>query len=423
MPLGVPFEYLKVTQIYTETDDDGVTTTTTLKYENTGGNYSTYKDGAVNTEVNPLVAGADNALFVVYITATFTEPLCTLSPFLFSDLNWSNKAGFLGLNSLNLTLNIDTDCRRVFRNSCYGNTDVVYKVSLGTETNASEGFQNTKMLLNFLSIPPTELVPTKNVLPMMNYVRYLSSSNEAAKITAGSDTDINSPTYQLSLLPKKFILVVRKPMTSMNSTDSDSFLTIKSISINMANNSGILSNSSQQELWRMSIRNGSTQSFNEFSGKASNALLQTYNTLDPQVIYSNSVTNTIGSILVLDPAYDLSLGNPEITDGSIGQFSLQFKIRVQNNYSTDVQPEICLICANNGLITTQSGSSSLQQGLLTKELVIQTIAKGKSVDSGSIAHSLTGAGVDEISGGFSSMSAMSGGSLNKKKSNNIKKYF
>ena len=110
-----------------------------------------------------------------------------------------------------------------------------------------------------------------------------------------------------------------------------------------------------------------------------------------------------------------------MTNGSIGQFSVQFQITVTNNYDTDIKPEIVLICANEGLLTTQLGSSSLQTGMLTKQLVLETISKKKTYEN---AQPLDGAGLDhEMSGGFAS-AAMSGGSLKPvKKAGNLKKYF
>jgi hypothetical protein len=412
-----PFDSLKVVQTFLDTADDGTTSIKTATYVNDGTEVTTDDSGA-------LEAQSDEASFMVYISATFTEPLITLSPFLFSDLNWSNRAGFLGLNGLNITLNIDTLCKRIFRNCCQ-NPLITYNVSLGSETDNSRGFENTKLLLNFLSIPPTSLVPTKNVLPMINYVRYLSTDGQTSSMASGTTAQINSPNYQLSLLPKKFIIVVRKPMTTMNSTDSDSFFTINSIGINMANSSGILSNCSSQELWRMSIRNGSTQSWLEFSGKAAKATVQSFAVkTEDSANFTSNVVKTTGSILILNPAYDLSLGSADVTGGSIGQFSVQFQITVTNNYDTAIKPEILLICANEGLLTTQLGSSSLQTGMLTKQLVLETISKKKTYENALQQHSFEGAGLDhEMSGGFSS-SAMSGGSLKPvKKAGNLKKYF
>jgi hypothetical protein len=140
------------------------------------------------------------------------------------------------------------------------------------------------------------------------------------------------------------------------------------------------------------------------------------------------VVKTTGSILVLNPAYDLSLGSADVTGGSIGQFSVQFQITVTNNYDTDVKPEIVMICANQGLITTQLGSSSLQTGMLTKQLVLETISKKKTYENAQQQHSLEGSGLDhEMSGGFAS-SSMSGGSLSlttktTRKARDLKKYF
>ena len=55
-------------------------------------------------------------------------------------------------------------------------------------------------------------------------------------------------------------------MSKQNWTDPSAFLTINNISISFNNTAGILSSANQQQLYNISYRNGSAQSFYEFSG-------------------------------------------------------------------------------------------------------------------------------------------------------------
>ena len=183
-------------------------------------------------------------------------------------------------------------------------------------------------------------------------------------------------------------------MNTMESTDSDSFFSINSVSINMSSQNGILSNCNQQELFRMSVKNGYSGSFLDFSGKAAYSSLST-----------SGIVKTTGSILVINPALDLSLGNPAISNGSSGQFAFQINLSATNNYNEVVTPEIVIICCNSGLISTQLGESTFSTGLLTESIVMDTISRGNKGSSEN--ENMLGSGFEaSVSGG-----TMSGGSL------------
>jgi len=67
---------------------------------------------------------------------------------------------------------------------------------------------------------------------------------------------------------------------------------------------------------------------------------------------------TIGSVLVLSPAMDLSLPS-YLSNGSLGSYNLSFTIDVKNYTSADItNSEIVVIACNSGVMTTIAGSSS-----------------------------------------------------------------
>jgi hypothetical protein len=174
---------------------------------------------------------------------------------------------------------------------------------------------------------------------------------------------VQTNNIQLNQLPDYFIVVVRKPMINQKITDSSTFLAITKISVSLSNSQGLLSNAEQVDLWKMSVRNGSSQSFEEFSGMASS-------------IHKNGEiperTLTTGSLLIINPALDLSLPS-YLSNGSIGQFNFTMNITYENIFTgTAFNPEVCVICCNSGTMTTISGSSMIQTGLLTKDIVINS---------------------------------------------------
>nr|WPF46708.1 MAG: putative major capsid protein [Lake Baikal virophage 10] len=333
----------------------------------------------IQLDNNP-VAQVGNATeqWKVVLAIDATEPIFC-SPFIFGEPDF-NKSGLAGINTINLVMNIDGSLKRVFSTMAGLATNATaYSVSVaggnttGLGSNASNTtiFTSPQLLMNFLSTQPTQLVPSRVVTPYIDYPRYISSGTSQQPIVSGASATLNSQNIQLNQLPDYFFIVVRPSMSSQTITNSASFLTINSISINLNNVSGILASSTQEDLWKMSIGNHSTQSWLEFSGLAS----QNDNTTG-----LGDVVGTTGSILVLSPALNLSLSNM-LSNSSIGQFNFQFSINVTNNLGIDLNgttnplPEILVVTANSGMFVTSMGSSSIFTGLLTKQLVLDASEK------------------------------------------------
>jgi hypothetical protein len=204
----------------------------------------------------------------------------------------------------------------------------------------------------------------------MDLPRYLSLQSSTGPLVNGASATLNSQNIQINQLPDYFIINVRKPMSTQNVKDSSTFLKINSISVNLNNTSGLLSSATPQDLWRISVNNHSTQSWAEFSGSTNFAANATG--VGTQVL-------TTGSLLVLSPAYDLSL--PDfLSSGSIGQYNFQFSINVTNIEGETITPEICIICVNSGIFTTVAGSSNIYTGILTKQMVMDAKTNEESVD-------------------------------------------
>lgn len=297
-----------------------------------------------------------------------TEPLLGLSPWIFGNPKLNAQA-LVGLNGLNFVWNIDSSCKRLFSSA----TNYPMTLKLGATP-----FSDFKLLVNFLSAQPSDLINPKNVLPYVSFPRYLSTNN--ASFGPTEKRTYVSQTVQLSQIPDYFILCARRPMNTQTCKHTSSFLPIRKIDITFNNISGILSSAKQQDLWRLSVKNGSTQNWYEFSGYANR---------NNQGV--SSTVATVGSLLMLNPAYDLALPD-YLSSGSVGQFTIQYNVEIENNDSDTFQPELMLICVNSGLFTTTSGQSAIKSGLLTKELVMNcTMQEGSNTSSSGI--------VQEISGG------------------------
>jgi hypothetical protein len=332
------------------------------------------------------IADGDNNTWIVTISCCVTEPMF-LSPFIFGDPEY-NCQGLLGINNMTFTLNIDGTAKRLWSSA----NQFVSSIQLGTPANPN-GFTSPAvgittppstptLLLKFLSTQPSDLVQTKNIVPYMDFPRYLTSAANNIEAVVGVPTTFTSSNLQINQIPDLFLISVRYPMSQQTSYNTDSFLTINSISVNLNNQSGLLSSASQYDLWRMCVKNGSTQSFAEFRGQ-SEAVINAVPTIIP----------TTGSLLVINPAYDLSLPD-YISCGSLGNYNFQIQINATNQFANlgNFQPEICIICVNSGIFTTQQGVSAVYTGILTKEMVL-------SAKSSPQASAMTSKEVQRMTGG------------------------
>ena len=317
-----------------------------------------------------LVSTALTDTWEIVVSTVVSEPIF-LSPFIFGDPEF-NQQGFLGINNMTFTFNIDSTCKRLWSSA----NPYITSIALGSVDNPN-GFnyqtppaysgglilQNApsspQMLFKFLSSQPSDLIATKNIVPYMDFPRYLTSSANASPDAAGAATTLTSSNLQINQMPDLFAITIRKPMATQTATDADAFFKINNISVNLNNQSGLLSSASAYDLWKISVRNGSTQSWAEFSGQAS---------------VGGASLATTGSLLLLSPAYDLSLPD-YISCGSLGNYNFQFQVGVTNQFGESITPEICAICVNSGIMTTQQGVSSIYTGILTKEMVLDAKSK------------------------------------------------
>ena len=208
-------------------------------------------NGGGPTDNNPVSQNVGDS-WVIDVSATFTEPLF-LSPFLFHSKY--NEGGLLGINTMNFVFNVDAQMKRFFSSGLQktgGGNPIPYTLSL----NQANAFTNPRIFLNFLTSQQTNLLPARNIVPYMDYPRYITSQQNTNVIPAGNSADIVINNIQLNQIPDKFVIVVRKRLSDKEARDSNGFFAINTISVNFNNASGLLSSSTPQDLWRMSVANG-----------------------------------------------------------------------------------------------------------------------------------------------------------------------
>lgn len=318
----------------------------------------------------PISDGA--SAYTVYVRFSSSEPLL-VSPMIFSNPE-TNNMGFYGIQNMNAVFNIG-DCSRAWRSANSW-------VGASTTSISIDSFNTARLIFNQLTPHPSDLLPSRNVVPYYTVPRYLtqfnSSSNAIApaySLTNGvytvplqlAGTTISSTNIQLNQIPDKVIIFVRKALGNQTVNDTDSFLAIRGISMNFNNHSGILSTATPNDLYRYSVESGSNQSWEEFYGIANKA--------NPDPTQGTLPIPTTGSLLCLKFGEHINLTEDYYASGSLGNFQLQFNLSVVNQFisgsnSTNANWELVLITVNSGLFVCERGTASSYTGILTRQDVL-----------------------------------------------------
>jgi hypothetical protein len=327
-----------------------------------------------------LEVDADTDVFKFCYEVEVTEPLIGLSPFIYGSPKYNNQ-GLVGVNSINIVLNIDSTMKRFL--TTYADISKITGITmgrvLGIGTDNSAAFRDPAILMNFMTPQSKDIILSRNVVPYIDLPRYIASVTNPSAIGAGTKVRLTSQNIQLNQIPDLFVIAVRKPMSTQTIFDFEFSLAIKSISINFSNTSGLLSSASPEDLYRMSVDNGSMQSWSQFRGQVNKAVGLTTSLTG----VSDMPTN--GAVLVLSPPYDMSLPD-YLTSGSIGNYNFQFEIDVFNQTADDITPELVVMTVNSGIFTTIAGSSNIYTGILTKQMVMDAKDMGSVNPVMSVEH-------------------------------------
>jgi hypothetical protein len=373
---------------------------------------------------------ADGVYYKETFTWLLTEPLL-LSPFFFANLK-ANNQGFYGIQNMNIVLNVG-DTARVFRSivgesaswskpspSLEGGTQLneTTKVYAGNKEVGGAYFNNTQLLLNFLTPHPSDMLPARNIVPFYELPRYITpwSANPNPLTISGlsvgelSTFTVRTQSLQLNQIPDKLIIYVRKNISLQSWGDADVCFPIDNVVVNFNNNSGILASAKQVDLWQMSRNNGLQENWHEFKGLAVGGAA--YELPDSGASAACKVFSTVGSYLVLEFGKDIQLTEDFYAAGSLGNFNLQVNITCQNNrpyylktgdsYENNV--EAVLITMNSGVFVCERGTSSTYTGILTKQDVLE--ASQQDHYTGDDVERMVGGGFfDKIKSGFSKLAS------------------
>ena len=314
---------------------------------------------------NTLESNNAGCVFKIAYEVEVTEPIIGLSPFIYGHPLYSNQ-GLVGISAMNFVFNLDATAKRFL--SCGVASSKVTKIELGRNVegtapavaNTTLPFADAELLVCFMSSQPRDMIKTRNVCNYVDIPRFITTP-QTSVASGGATKDLNTNNIQLNQLPDLFVIQVRLPMADMTIRDAEYGCAITGISVNLNNSSGLLASATPQSLWAMSVKNGSKQTWAQFSGQSNAFATRTATNA------GISVQPTTGSLLVLSPT-DLSLPD-YLAPGCIGSYNFQIRLSVAQYTGAAITPEIVVMCVNSGLFSTTAGSSQIFTGILTKSMV------------------------------------------------------
>jgi hypothetical protein len=228
---------------------------------------------------------------------------------------------------------------------------------------------DANMYLNFLSIPSSLKLPPKFIVPYVQYTRYKTSFTG---VNVGSQLKTTN-NIQLQSVPQSILVYVQKNESTRTIQSPDTFYSIERISVNFANRSGLLTSAEQYQLYKMSRDNGIQLDWYSWSGLAKKFIAAA----DDAVGGRGVDVKTQGSILIINPAKDLSL-DEVITNGSGGAFNLQMDITFQNSTAV-AAVDLCVLICENGYLKNINGSTTSSLAPLSADQVVETLSSGNAI--------------------------------------------
>lgn len=301
-------------------------------------------------------AGAAAAVKNVAITIRVREPLL-LSPFIFS--GDCDQTGLVGITQMNFTMSMDATAKRALR-------WYLSNTQNSTKAITSVAYSQPYMEFLYYTPPPTMLIPATCVTPLQNLVDYILPNNNAV-LAAGSEVEQTSNSLQLNSIPDKVIIWVddANKFSATGNQVADHYATITSVNITFNNQTGILSTFSPKQLYDASLKSGSQQTWDEFSGLVNTAGNNGAGGSTPHT------RGTCGSVLMLNFGDIINIAEVYNAPGSLSTTQFQVRVKSVNNTGVEIAPQLnCMFVYSGILSTTNGNSASYLNGILTRNDVL-----------------------------------------------------
>ena len=180
-----------------------------------------------------------------------------LSPFIFG--SGHGKQGFYGIQSMNFQMVMNG-----------GNANRAWRgIAQFPKTATVVSYEDSQLLFQFITPHASDMLDPRNVVPYYKIPIYKTTGFQdlPGRLNRGQPLDdgsfpspesriLHSSSIQLTCIPDKIVVCVRKNIGTLSRSNTDSYATIKNISINFNNQECLPSSMTQEQLYRNSVQIG-----------------------------------------------------------------------------------------------------------------------------------------------------------------------
>ncbi len=271
------------------------------------------------------------------VVARWSEPV-VLSPMLFSKME---EFGFLGLTNIQVRANMGTLSRMLSIDA----TNAPAGLTVSSVAPTSTG--DFRVRLCYLTPPKLDALYL-DPLHKYPYYEVNNYNTNVATLASGASASVSSQNFQLSSIPKRVCLMVRRKNIDRTPDKADGYFRINSISVNWNNKNALLSSATSRDLYELSVRNGNNQDWYQWY-------------------------NGQGGVLMLDFAHDIGLSLDEAV-GLHGQYQLQIDMNITNICGeTITDPLLQVVVVSEGMFTIDNTETYLTVGDVFPRDVIEAM--------------------------------------------------
>lgn len=264
---------------------------------------------------------------VAEVIMTVREPLL-ISPFLPDGNDSINSVDMIGLQTMSLIFSLQGRGT----GPTAGLLGALWSHNANSPSTIVGGFVdvlNAKALMNYKTPDPTQLLNFAEGFSYSYHEPQLYPTTVNQLINPGESATIVMNNIQLGSVPNRLYISVQEADQLFDFTKTDTFLSVSNINITFNNKSSLLANFEPIDLWNMSRKNGSNQSWRQFS-------------------YDQ------GSVICVAFGIDLALG-ATLTAGVVGNFSLNAKVTFTNQTNTPINAyTLNCVVVQEGVMTISS---------------------------------------------------------------------
>ncbi len=273
--------------------------------------------------------------------------------------------GFVGIQNLTWTFNM-TNLNRMICSAQTGgaftNNNVTVTIVQPPPADGWPGLDTPDtfptMFFNWITPFRNQSIPQTLTYPSFTIQHYITNIGVIpANSTKGDNTSNN---IQFKFVPSTLYIYARRRNIDRTVFTTDTMAVINNINIRWDNQTGVLANATQRDLYLMSKKNGLNISYPEFIARQNRYGSVGGGSMNPVSKYTG-----YGSMLLLKMGIDVSLAEG-VAPGMDGTFNFQFSITLSNPTAADINYDLYIIALTDGALVISNNLASSKIGLITQ---------------------------------------------------------